>query len=306
MKTGKLLLIGLSGIFAASCTSSPETIVTESGIEISVIQKGDEEIDPGMTMLLDFNVKTSSDSLLVDTSIDGMPRPARKVDSIWASNIGSIEEVIYNLKKEDSVFFEIPASKLYGEVTPPPIKGDDLLKVCMVVRDAMTQEAFQAYRTKLMEDMSREQLAKDVAIIDKYLDDNNIVAEKSESGLRYVITEQGEGENVVLGQTIKANYSGHVLYGEFFDSNIEEIAKENGVFTEGRPYGPFETVLQQGAVIQGWVEGFQYFSKGSKGTLYIPSTLAYGSRARSPQIGPNSILVFDVELLDVQSNKAAE
>lgn len=306
MKTGKLLLLGLSGIIAASCSSSPETIVTESGIEISIIQKGDEEIDPGMTMLLDFNVKTSSDSLLVDTSIDGVPRPARKVDSIWDANKGSIEEVIYNLKKGDSCVFKIPANKLYGNVTPPQIKSEELLTVNMVIRDAMTQEDFEVYRTKLMEDVSKEQLVKDIAIIDTYLDDNNIVAEKSESGLRYVITTPGEGENVVLGQKIKANYSGHVLNGEFFDSNIEEIAKENGVFTEGRPYGPFETVLQQGAVIQGWVEGFQYFNKGSKGTLYIPSTLAYGSRARSAQIGPNSILVFDVELLDVQSSEVAK
>ncbi|MDH5476366.1 MAG: FKBP-type peptidyl-prolyl cis-trans isomerase [Cyclobacteriaceae bacterium] len=302
MKIGKLFIIGLVGVFAASCSSTPETITTESGIEISVIQKGSEEIAPGMTMLLDFNVKTLTDSLIVDTSIDGMPRPARKVDSIWAMNRGSIEEVIYNLKNGDSVLFNIPASKLYGDVTPPNIKAEDLLKVCMVVRDAMSEEDFVAYREKLMKDASKEELDKDVAIIDAYLEENNIEAVKLESGLRYVITEQGEGENVVLGQKIKANYAGHVLNGAFFDTNIEEMAKENGVYNEGRTYGPFETVLQNGAVIQGWVEGFQYFNKGSKGTLYIPSPLGYGQRAVSPQIGANSILVFEIELLDIQVN----
>ena len=301
MKIHQLATIALAGAFVFSCTSGSEKITTKSGIEVLVHTKGDgEEVAPGMTLLLDFNVKTATDSLIIDTSIDGIPRPARKVDSIWYLNQGSVEEVIYYLKKGDSVSFSIAASKIYGNVTPPQIKAEDLLTVQMAVRDVMSVEDFQAYSQKLNEEKAKEQLEKDVAIIDAYLKENNIDAQISESGLRYVITQPGEGENVALGQTIKANYSGYVLNGPFFDSSIEEVAKEKGVYTEGRPYGPFETVLQNGAVIQGWVEGFQYLNKGSKATLYIPSTLAYGPRARSQQIGPNSILVFDVELISIQ------
>lgn len=297
----KIINLVLVAALAFSCTNNgTETIVTQSGIEISVLQKGNEEVEPGMMLVLDFKVKTASDSMLIDTSIDGMPRPARKVDSIWYANQGGIEEVIFNLKNGDSVFFKIPTSKIYGPNTPPQLTAEELLHVNLVVRDVMTKDEFQVYSKNLSEEKSILQLAKDIKKIDEYLSKNSIEAVKLESGLRYVITQTGEGENAQVGQNIKANYAGHVLDGEFFDSNIEAVAKDNGVYTEGRPYGPFETLLQEQSVIKGWVEGFQYLNKGSKATFYIPSSLAYGPRARSKQIGPNSVLVFDVELLEVQ------
>lgn len=296
-----IFTIALAGVIAFSCTTDSETITTQSGIEVTLHTKGTDEINPGMMMILDFNVKTATDSVIMDTSVDGMPRPARKVDSLTVRTQGGIEEVIFNLKKGDSVYFQIPAAKIYGpRGTPPQLKADELLKVNMVVRDAMNQEEFQSYSQKMMEEKSKEQLEKDIKTIDDYLAENNIETEKTESGLRYIITRTGEGENVQSGQTIKANYSGYVLNGEYFDSSVEEIAKEKGLYQEGRSYGPFETVIGQGAVIKGWDEGFQLMNAGSKATLYIPSPLAYGSRARSKQIGPNSILVFDVELVEIK------
>ena len=97
-----------------------------------------------------------------------------------------------------------------------------------------------------------------------------------------------------------------MLNGEYFDSSVEEVAKEKGLYTEGRPYGPYETAIGQGTVIRGWDIGFQLMNQGSKATLYVPSTLAYGSRSRSAQIGPNSILVFDVELVEIVTNDQPE
>lgn len=302
MKLQKLVVVGLLGAFIASCSSGPEKRVTQNGMEISVIEAGTEQIEPGLTMLLSFNVKTATDSLLIDTSLDGMPRPTRKVDSIWYANKGGVEEVLFNLNKGDSVMFKITADKIYGPATPPQLKPDDLVTVNLKVIDAMSMDDFRVYREKLLEEKSKGQLAIDVAIIDAYLEENGIDAVKLESGLRYIITKEGEGENVKSGQVIRANYAGYVLNGEYFDTSIEEVAKEQGLYTEGRSYAPFETAVGVGAVIKGWDEGFQLLNQGSKATFYIPSTLAYGPRARSAQIGPNSILVFDVELVEVKSN----
>ena len=75
---------------------------------------------------------------------------------------------------------------------------------------------------------------------------------------------------------------------------------EKGLYDERRePYQPYTFPLGQGQVIKGWDEGIALLNEGSKARLYIPSPLGYGSRDRSPIIRANSILVFDVELVEV-------
>jgi FKBP-type peptidyl-prolyl cis-trans isomerase FkpA len=81
------------------------------------------------------------------------------------------------------------------------------------------------------------------------------------------------------------------------------VAKLNGKYQEGRPYAPYDLILGQGQVIQGWEEALTLMNKGSKMTVYIPSTMAYGPQKRSEEIVENSILSFDLELVDVKDNK---
>jgi len=72
------------------------------------------------------------------------------------------------------------------------------------------------------------------------------------------------------------------------------------VYQQGRPYAPYDLILGQGQVIQGWEESLTLMNKGSKMTVYIPSSLAYGSQKRSADIVENSILTFDLELVDIK------
>jgi len=65
------------------------------------------------------------------------------------------------------------------------------------------------------------------------------------------------------------------------------------------PYGPLEITIDETNVIKGWHEALKLMNKGMKATFYMPSTLAYGSQQRSEIIKPNSILVFDMEIVDV-------
>ena len=92
-------------------------------------------------------------------------------------------------------------------------------------------------------------------------------------------------------QQVTVNYTGRTLDGNVFDSNTDP--KFNHV-------QPFQFILGAGHVIKGWDEGLTYFNKGATGTLFIPSGLAYGERSPSPQIPPYSILIFDVEMLNVE------
>ncbi|GAB3253659.1 FKBP-type peptidyl-prolyl cis-trans isomerase [Larkinella harenae] len=104
------------------------------------------------------------------------------------------------------------------------------------------------------------------------------------SGLQYEIVKEGTGPKPQTTDTVKAHYTGRLIDGTVFDSSVER----------GQP---LEIPVNQ--VIQGWSEALQLMPVGSKWKLYIPSALAYGSQGTGPQIGPNSTLVFDIELLEI-------
>ena len=109
----------------------------------------------------------------------------------------------------------------------------------------------------------KKRFKNNLELIDNYLKENNINATKAESGLHYVVTKKGSGENAAPGDNVTVHYTGMLLNGEVFDSSLERNQ-------------PFSFQLGQGMVIRGWDEGITYFNKGSEGTLYIPSSLGYG------------------------------
>jgi FKBP-type peptidyl-prolyl cis-trans isomerase FkpA/FKBP-type peptidyl-prolyl cis-trans isomerase FklB len=104
------------------------------------------------------------------------------------------------------------------------------------------------------------------------------------SGLQYKITKEGTGPSPKPDDTVVVNYTGTLTDGTKFDSSYDR-------------HQPAEFPLK--GVIPGWTEALQLMKKGSKATLYIPPQLAYGEHPR-PGIPANSVLVFEVELLDVK------
>ena len=108
----------------------------------------------------------------------------------------------------------------------------------------------------------------------------------TESGLHYIVVENGEGETPKPGATVTAHYEGTLLDGTTFDSS----------YKRGEP---FQFPVGYGRVIKGWDQAFLAMKKGEKRKLIIPSKLAYGDRAAG-SIPPGSILVFDVELIDFE------
>jgi FKBP-type peptidyl-prolyl cis-trans isomerase FklB len=104
------------------------------------------------------------------------------------------------------------------------------------------------------------------------------------SGLQYKVLTEGDGEIPTSSDQVKCHYHGTLIDGTVFDSSVER----------GQP-----AVFPVNGVIQGWVEALQLMSTGSKWRLFIPSELAYGSNGAGGVIGPNSTLIFDVELLKI-------
>lgn len=103
------------------------------------------------------------------------------------------------------------------------------------------------------------------------------------SGLQYEIITKGNGPTPKASDTVKTHYHGTLIDGSIFDSSVQR----------GEP-----ATFGVSQVISGWVEALQLMPKGSKWRLFIPSELAYGERGAG-SIGPNSTLIFEVELLDI-------
>ena len=104
------------------------------------------------------------------------------------------------------------------------------------------------------------------------------------SGLQYEVVKEGDGDIPTASNQVKCHYHGTLIDGTVFDSSVQR----------GEP-----AVFPVNGVIQGWVEALQLMSEGSKWKLYIPADLAYGSRGAGGAIGPNSTLIFEVELLEI-------
>lgn len=105
------------------------------------------------------------------------------------------------------------------------------------------------------------------------------------SGLQYKVQKAGAGKTPKATDTVKVHYHGTLIDGTVFDSSVDR----------GEPVS-----FPVNGVIPGWVEALQLMKVGDKWTVYIPSKLAYGERGAGEKIGPNSALIFDVELLEIE------
>ena len=268
--------------------------VLDNGIELKYFKNGNgEEIKDGQIVMINLQYFDYDGNELLN-KVGNDPVVLQK-DSSWENN-GIIYEVIDNLVKGDSVFFQLTTEQFFKNA-PQSVEVPDSVKNKLIsfytgVQDVMSQSEFEDYQRVQYEKMQQEmeqqnenQLSIDLELIENYLKENNIDAMKSESGLHYVITEKGNGNNAAAGDNVTVHYTGMLLNGEKFDSSLDRNQ-------------PFSFQLGQGMVIRGWDEGITYFNKGASGTLYIPSTLGYGSSGAGGVIPPNAILIFEIQVLD--------
>jgi FKBP-type peptidyl-prolyl cis-trans isomerase len=110
---------------------------------------------------------------------------------------------------------------------------------------------------------------------------------KTSTGMRYLVEKEGTGAMPKPGDEVSVLYVGKLLSGEKFDEQLD-------------PAHPLVFRVARGNVIEGWDQIIQSMKKGEKRLVIIPSSLAYGSRGRAPNIPRDAVLVFDMELIGIK------
>jgi FKBP-type peptidyl-prolyl cis-trans isomerase FklB len=168
------------------------------------------------------------------------------------------------------------------------------LKDAMAGKEAMKKED----REKTLQDFQKEMVEKQAAVTKAAAEKNAAEGEKflaengkkegvktTASGLQYKVLKEGSGDSPKATDTVVTNYKGTLLDGTEFDSSYKR--NEPATFPVSR-------------VIPGWTEALMLMKPGSKYQLWVPAKLGYGERGAGRDIGPNSTLVFEVELLSVK------
>ncbi len=233
--------------------------------------------------------KTITVAMAMATMVAGNTNAAQKsslktpLDSVSYSlgiNVGrTLNEQLGTLPGE-------PINKeLFMEAVNTCLKSKDttLLKI----KPSQTPIIINSYMSKAQEEQSKKDKMKNDAYMANNAKQTGVITTKS--GLQYIVLNEGNGAKPAATDKVKVNYVGRLTNGNVFDK------------TEGR--GPAEFELNK--VIPGWTEGIQLMSVGSKYRFIIPPELGYGSRPVST-IPANSILIFDVDLLDVGKKEAPQ
>ncbi len=207
---------------------------------------------------------------------------------------GDIYQGLRMMRVGDSANFIISADSLFLSTfrvkkLPAYVKPGSFVGFFVKMTKIQPKEEFQKEMQAKFEaesKMTAKQSAIDDSILAAYVKKNNYNVKPGKSGLYYIETKEGTGPLPETGKTMKVQYTGKLLDGTVFDSSV------------GRAE-PFSFPLGKNRVIRGWDEGIAKMKKGGKAILLIPSRLGYGGGSMG-KIPANSILIFEVELIDIQ------
>ncbi len=218
---------------------------------------------------------------------------------LTAAGCGAGEKKIELNDQKSKVSYGIGMSlgadfKAQGIDIDPAVLAQAIKDVTSGGKTLMTEEEVRKVITDFQQELVAKQEAKAKEAGAKNLNDGAaFLAANSKkegvvtlpSGLQYKIEKKGTGKKPTAKDSVTVHYKGTLIDGTEFDSS----------YKRGEPVS-----FPVGGVIPGWTEALQLMEEGSKWQLFIPASLAYGERGAGAQIGPNSTLIFDVELLKVQ------
>ncbi|MEO6584145.1 MAG: FKBP-type peptidyl-prolyl cis-trans isomerase [Ferruginibacter sp.] len=279
----------------------------DEGLEYKIISKGKgEQVKYGNFMELHIGQYYNTgkkDSLLSD-SRTGIPA-FEILDSVRTPM--AYYKILSQLRQGDSVVIRVSADTIFKknpESRPAFIKvGHFLITTVKLQNIYLTKEQADSARQAAIAIAEKVMAEKDALTIkadDKTLTDyfakNNIKVSRAPQGTYVEIIQPGSGNNIDTSVVVKTNYTGKLMNAtKAFDSNTDST------------FGHMEPLLVNmtkdpslgGPLIKGWNDGLLLLNKGAKAKFYVPSALGYGSRGMGQEIPPASILVFDIEVVDI-------
>lgn len=146
-------------------------------------------------------------------------------------------------------------------------------------------------------------LSNDKTAIEEYLATDTVVNVKEYydevTGLRVIWQElSGSGLGVTIGDTLKVDYVGKLLSNKVFDTSIEQVAKDEGIFSTSRDYLPLDFPIGYNFLIPGFEFGVSLMEQGDVATVFIPSKFGYGKQG-SASIPSNAPIIFELNLIEV-------
>ena len=158
-----------------------------------------------------------------------------------------------------------------------PFSNEEAAKIMQEFEREM-QEKLQVEKKAFAE----KNLQEGLEFLDKNKNAEGI--QVTESGIQYKVIEEGSGASPESSATVETHYEGKLLNGEIFDSSLQRGESIS---------------FPVGGVIKGWQEVLQMMKVGAKWQVFIPAHLAYGENGSPPKIGPNSVLEFEIHLLNI-------
>lgn len=316
------LAAGVLGL--ASCNKGGDFAKTKTGIEYKIFKNdggtkyssrevgadGDATYKTrmGKILALDVEYRSYKDSVLFNSrKQQGIPM---RIELMELKTKGGLEEALAMLQPGDSGVFRFNVdtifAKSFRQPVPPfmkpavaknakPAATPVYMTMFVKAQKLQSKEEAQADQQKMMAEQQQkmaahaeDQLKKDDVILQQYVKKNNLTMQKDASGVYYMVTKPGTGPKPKAGQTVSVLYKGSLLDGKVFDSS-EKVGNK-----------PIDFPIGVGQVIPGWDKAIPLLAKGSKATLLIPSSLAYGQRGAGADIPADAPLRFDVELVDVK------
>jgi FKBP-type peptidyl-prolyl cis-trans isomerase FkpA len=283
-----ILLFALLGCENLKSENSGEVMTTENGLKYQMLLDEEGENATIGDIITFEMVMLREDSIINSTYESKRPVVTPLQEPAFK---GDITEGLMMMSAGDSAFFAVSIDSLFKgrmDQIPPVLQGITTLNYRIKMIKIQTEEEVKAE----MEAKGVEQKSIDDKLITDYLAENGIEAEKTESGIYYVISQKGNGEHPSLENQVTVHYTGRLLDGSVFDSSKPENSPRQ---VSGEPIS-----FPLSGVVKGWQEGIPLIEKGGNGFLYLPSHLAYGAQSPGPGIPPNSVLIFEVELIDIK------
>ena len=146
---------------------------------------------------------------------------------------------------------------------------------------------------------------RDKLAIEKFLQENPIASVKEYSEpiegiyMFWQVSVKPERNSILRGDTVTVNYTGKTLDKKIFDTSVEQVAKDNGIFNSGRKYQPLRYAVGYGYTISGFEFAISMMHAGEKATVIFPSSLGYGTQS-SGGIPANSPLIFEIDLVQIK------